>query len=119
MKYIAVNTVDKKEKEKKRENEKNKEFVKKESFNEKKFEKNNDENNNNKPKKRNLILIKDLINSPYGKRRSILDMIRSSNLSTKSLSPTGRKFFNIPNDLEIYNKEVRAYTPMQIRYYEE
>ena len=36
-------------------------------------------------KRRSLLLMKDLINLPFGKRRSILEIVKTNNLSSKSV----------------------------------
>ncbi len=71
--YIGVNTILKKEKEK---NIKNKDKNKNKNNSEKKMSTRKSCNNNLESKKRKLILMKELINIPSGKRRNILEIIK-------------------------------------------
>ena len=51
-------------------------------------------------KRRSLLLMKDLINLPFGKKRSILEIVKTNNLSSKSVSPSSKKLlqhFTDPN----------------------
>jgi hypothetical protein len=52
-------------------------------------------------KRRSLLLMKDLINLPFGKRRSILEIVKTNNLSSKSVSPSSKRLlqnFTDPNN---------------------
>lgn len=70
--YIGVNTIEKKGKEKQ-----NEKYINR-SYTESKFQTDSI--------KANHILIKEIINLPYGKRRKILDIIKTNNLSSNSPS---------------------------------
>ena len=44
-------------------------------------------------KKRSLLLMKELINLPFGKKRTILEIVKTNNILSKSVSPTSKRLF--------------------------
>ena len=52
----------------------------------------------------NNLSIKELINTPFGKKKNILDIIRSNNLSQKIVSPHSKRFAQISTDPKNINK---------------
>ena len=59
------------------------------------------DNNKNK----NSLSIKELINTPFGKKRNILDIIKSNNLSNKIVSPNSKNIYQISTDPKRINKK--------------
>ena len=94
LKYIGVTTIQQKKEQK----EKNK------SNTEKKIKINKSYNNLFDRKKRSLLLMKELINIPFGKKRTILEIIKANNLSSKSVSPSSKKIFINYTDSKVNNK---------------
>ena len=77
----------------KKENEKEKE--KEKCFTEKRIRANKSYNNMLENKKRKLILMKELINLPLGKRQNILEIIKTNNILTKSVSPSAKRILHL------------------------
>ena len=73
----------------KKENEKEK------CFTEKRIRANKSYNNMLENKKRKLILMKELINLPLGKRQNILEIIKTNNILTKSVSPSAKRILHL------------------------
>ena len=94
LKYIGVTTIQ----QKKEQEEKNK------SNTEKKIRINKSYNNLFDRKKRSLLLMKELINIPFGKKRTILEIIKTNNLSSKSVSPSSKRIFINYTDPKVNNK---------------
>ena len=67
---------------------------------------NNHSKSNNKINqlRTNNLSIKELINTPFGKKKNILDIIRSNNLSQKIVSPHSKRFAQISTDPKNINK---------------
>ena len=79
--------VDKKENEKEKEKEK--------CFTEKRIRTNKSYNNILENKKRKLVLMKELINLPLGKRHNIFEIIKTNNILTKSVSPSAKRILHL------------------------
>ena len=77
----------------KKENEKEKE--KEKCFTEKRIRTNKSYNNMLENKKRKLVLMKELINLPLGKRYNILEIIKTNNILTKSVSPSAKRILHL------------------------
>jgi len=56
-------------------------------------------------KTKNSLSIKELIKTPFGKKRNILDIIKSNNLSEKLLSPNSKNIYQISTDPKRINKK--------------
>ena len=114
--YIGVTTIFKKKKEKK-EKIKNENKIK--SFTEKKIKITKSYNNIFDIQNRKLILMKELVYLPFGKRRTIIDIIKTNNLSNKSVSPTAKTIFKIFNDSkDKKNKNISVNTSINLKYKE-
>ena len=59
----------------------------------------------NEHKKWNTLSIKELINAPSSKKKNILDIIKSNNLSNKIISPNAKKLIQINTDPKNYRKD--------------
>ena len=59
----------------------------------------------NSNKNKNSLSIKELINTPFGKKRNILDIIKSNNLSNKLVSPNSKNIYQISTDPKRINKK--------------
>lgn len=55
-------------------------------------------------KNKNSLSIKELINTPFGKKRNILDIIKSNNLSNKLVSPNSKNIYQISTEPKRINK---------------
>lgn len=56
-------------------------------------------------KTKNSLSIKELIKTPFGKKRNILDIIKSNNLSEKLVSPNSKNIYQISTDPKRINKK--------------
>ena len=56
-------------------------------------------------KTKNSLSIKELIKTPFGKKRNILDIIKSNNLSNKLVSPNSKNIYQISTDPKRINKK--------------
>ena len=83
--YIGVTTI--KQKKEKEEKEKMKSNTEKKTRIAKSY------NNIFDRKKRSLLLMKELINLPFGKKRTILEIVKTNNILSKSVSPTSKRLF--------------------------
>ena len=114
--YIGVTTILKKKKEKKEKKETIKNENKNKSFTEKKIKITKSYNNIFDIQNRKLILMKELVNLPFGKRRTILDIIKTNNMSNKSVSPTAKTIFKIFNDSkDKKNKNISVNTSISLK----
>ena len=116
--YIGVTNIQKKGKEKEKHKMKNK------SFNDKRVQINKSSNNILETQKRKLVLMKELVNIPFGKRRTILEIIKSNNIANKSVSPSAKRILEIYTNQKNYPKNElnnNSLSPINInvRYKEE
>ena len=102
--YIGVKTVkQKREQREKDKNEKYKNFNKVNNHIEKKkIRITKSYNNILDRKKRSLLLMKDLINLPLGKKRYFLEIIKTNNLLSRSVSPSSKRLLQNLTDPNIY-----------------
>ena len=84
--YIGVNTIEKKEKERNK------------SKSENRIKTSKSYSNILDTQKRKLVLMKELINLPSGKRKTILEIIKTNNMANKSVSPSAKRILGIFNE---------------------
>ena len=56
--------------------------------------------------KRKLVLMKELINLPNGKRKNILEIIKTNNMANKSVSPSAKRILEIFTEPKIRSKKI-------------
>ena len=98
--------------------------MKNKSFNDKRVQINKSSNNILETQKRKLVLMKELVNIPFGKRRTILEIIKSNNIANKSVSPSAKRILEIYTNQKNYPKNElnnNSLSPINInvRYKEE
>ena len=68
-------------------------------------------------RRNNTLCIKDLINIPSSKKRNILDLIKSNNLSNKLISPDSKRLLQIHTDpKKFYKNELNTKTSVREMY---
>ncbi len=107
--YIGVKTVkQKREQKEKDKNEKYKNFNNVNNhIGKKKIRITKSYNNILDRKKRSLLLMKDLINLPLGKKRYFLEIIKTNNLLSRSVSPSSKRILQNLTDPNIYPNNKR------------